>query len=390
MAGRRATAPSAGLLAWCAACCAWWSLSCAPEVEDEPAAAPPPAAGSAVSGAAPELVELDSGTSERLQAIDPGDGVVLWASGVGGVVTRSLDGGRTWSARVVPGADELQLRDVEAFGADVAYALAAGSGDRSRVFKTVDGGASWTEQWRNEVPEAFYDCFDFWSARRGLVFSDSVDGEMPLLSTADGETWRAGSVGPVEVLGGENGFSASGTCLVAAAGDRAWIGTGAVGSARVLRSLDGGRTWEAAQTPIFADAQAAGVVSLALDEQGVLYAFGGDIGDSASRGRRLARSRDGGVEWELLPAEPDFAGAIYGGAVRGSGSRAELLVVGPGGAAYSPDAGETWLDLDPRSWWGVAWSPAGPALLVGPEGRIARWSPAPPASGEADPATRGG
>ncbi|HVS64038.1 MAG TPA: hypothetical protein VMT85_11120 [Thermoanaerobaculia bacterium] len=320
------------------------------------------------------LVDLASGTQERLQAIDAGDGVVLWASGIGGTVVRSVDGGASWRLLPVEGAAELELRDIEAFGAERAFALAAGPGEQSRILATADGGATWIERWRNPEPEAFYDCFDFWRDGRGIAFSDSVGNRLLLAVTRDGVTWHAGPFGP-PALDGEGGFAASGTCLITGDAGRAWIGTGAAGVARVLATEDYGTSWAVFETPISAGGEAAGILSLARDDAGGLYAFGGDIADAESRGGRVACSGDGGRSWTPTKGEPGFAGAIYAGAARGGGEGAELLAVGPGGAGYSPDAGATWIGIDQRSWWSVAWTPMGDAILAGPEGRLARWRP---------------
>ena len=67
---------------------------------------------------------------------------------------------------------------------------AAGDGDRSRIYHTTNGGQSWTLQFRNAEPRAFFDCLDFWDARRGLAFSDAVDGHFVILTTNDaGRHW---------------------------------------------------------------------------------------------------------------------------------------------------------------------------------------------------------
>lgn len=74
-----------------------------------------------------------SGTTNRLQAISPVDDQVAWASGVGGTYVATTDGGRTWLAGVVPGAEALEFRDVEAVSAKEAYLMSAGTGRDSRV-----------------------------------------------------------------------------------------------------------------------------------------------------------------------------------------------------------------------------------------------------------------
>src|SRR4051794_37809823 len=65
---------------------------------------------------------------------------VAWVSGTRGTFGRTTDGGATWVAGAVPGAEKLDFRDVEAFGEDTAYVLSAGPGDASRIYKTTDGG----------------------------------------------------------------------------------------------------------------------------------------------------------------------------------------------------------------------------------------------------------
>src|SRR5829696_7271970 len=61
---------------------------------------------------------------------------VVWASGTGGTVIKTIDGGKTWKVMTVPGADKLDFRDIEAFDAKAAYVISIGNGDLSRIYKT--------------------------------------------------------------------------------------------------------------------------------------------------------------------------------------------------------------------------------------------------------------
>ncbi|MFL6373085.1 MAG: oxidoreductase, partial [Pyrinomonadaceae bacterium] len=38
---------------------------------------------------------------------------IVWASGTGGTVIRTIDGGKTWNVIIVPGAEKLDFRDIE-------------------------------------------------------------------------------------------------------------------------------------------------------------------------------------------------------------------------------------------------------------------------------------
>ena len=102
----------------------------------------------------PTLTPQNSGTTNGLIAVWPVNPQVVWASGRAGTFTVTTDGGQTWRAGVVPGAEMLQFRDVQAFSASVAYLLSIGtSGDPTdfRIYKTVDGGATWTIQFETRI-----------------------------------------------------------------------------------------------------------------------------------------------------------------------------------------------------------------------------------------------
>ena len=78
----------------------------------------------------PTLTPQNSGTTNGLIAVSPVNPQVVWASGRAGTFTVTTDGGQTWNAGVVPGAEALQFRDVQGFSASVAYLMSIGtSGD---------------------------------------------------------------------------------------------------------------------------------------------------------------------------------------------------------------------------------------------------------------------
>lgn len=320
----------------------------------------------------PTLTPQQSGTRQRLQAISPVNDQVVWASGAGGTYTVTTDGGQTWRAGVVPGADSLEFRDVEAVSATQAWLLAAGAGDRSRIYHTEDGGRSWDLQFVNQDTLAFYDCFAFWSPTHGLTFSDQVDGRFPAIQTSDGRHWTSAASRLPPALPGEGGFAASGTC-VATLGDRfGWIGTGAGPQARVLRTTDGGRTWTAHATPTVQGTPTSGVFSVAFRDPGHGILGAGELAPGDSNAATIAVSGDGGVTWTLATPVP-FAGAVFGLAYVGDGPA--VVATGPGGAAWSRDEGKTWQLLpDARDYWAVAFGSERSGWLVGMRGSILKVS----------------
>jgi len=333
----------------------------------------------------PTLTPQQSGTLNRLQAVSPVNSRVVWASGVGGTYVVTTDGGATWRAGVVAGAEQLQFRDVQGVSARVAYLLSAGVGPASRIYKTEDGGASWSQQFQSLDPDAFYDCFAFWTARGGIAMSDAVNGRFPVIQTTDGTTWTdIGARLPAAQLG-EGAFAASGTCVATQGRSRAWIGTGAAAKARILATTDGGHTWAAYDTPIVQGTPSSGVFSVDFRDplHGILGA--GELAAPTAFADTVARSSDGGKTWQLTN-RPPVPGALYGlsyvrersaeGDAGGEASATRAVVVtGPRGAAWSPDEGDTWVSLTGlANYWAVAFASPHAGWLVGTQGRIVKIS----------------
>lgn len=321
----------------------------------------------------PALEPVASGVTALLQAVAAPSEQVAWASGHQAAVLRTTDGGETWIRLTVPGAaaDSLEFRDVYAVDADSAYLLAAGPGSRSRIYKTTDGGGHWALQFINRDSSAFYDCFDFWSAERGVALSDGVGGRLLVLRTTDGGAhWM---LPPVDSLPaaqrGEGGFAASGTCVVALAERYAWIGTGAADTARVLRSDDGGQTWRATTTPIAAGTF-AGIATVAFRDTVHGIILGGKLGSPSEFSDNVAVTADGGRTWRL-GGRPAFPGPVYGAAIV-PGRAGTAVAVGPRGLAYTTDDGSTWTTLDTLAYWSVGFASRRLGWAVGPTGRVTR------------------
>ena len=385
--------------------------ACATRSDNDGASAPV-ARAAATHGAprAPVLTAQTSGTTNRLQAISAVNARVAWASGVGGTYAVTVDGGKTWRSAVVPGAETAEFRDVEAVSDRVAYLLAAGVGTDSRIYKTRDGGASWTLQFQNQDPSGFYDCFAFFSSRRGLTMGDAVNGRLPVLESHDGQTWTEIGDRLPPAQPGEAAFAASGTCIATFGARRAWIATGGAEHARVLATTDGGRSWVAHETPVAQGTPTSGGFSVAFrdGQHGILGA--GELATPNARStQNFARSRDGGATWTLTTPAP-FNGAVFGtsyaiggsshahgrdrddhddrlddpdelaGDAAGDAARDEhprggatVVATGPGGAAWSPDEGDAWFVLDGvANYWAVGFADERTGWLVGTGGRILR------------------
>jgi photosystem II stability/assembly factor-like uncharacterized protein len=337
-----------------------------------PLASEPPSA-QAPGHDGPTVTVQSSGTANRLQAVSPVTPRIVWASGLGGTFAVTTDGGETWRAGVVAGAETLQFRDVEGVDARVAYLLSAGVGTDSRIYKTQDGGETWTMQFQNEDPDGFYDCFAFWTQKRGITMGDAIGGRFPVIRTTNGTNWMDIGDRLPAALPGEAAFAASGTCAATQGGQRAWLATGGAVRARILATIDGGDTWDAYDLPIVQGTPISGAFSVDFRDAFRGIVGGGDLAAPAAFTDNVARSTDGGQTWQLA-ASPTFPGAIYG-LTYVRGRERTVVATGPSGVAWSPDEGDTWYEVPGLTgFWAVAFASPQAGWLVGTEGRIVKLS----------------
>ena len=318
------------------------------------------------------LSEQDGATRSLLIGLSPVNESVVWASGTGGVVLRTTDGGTSWTSMVVPGADSLQFRDIHGVDAETAYVLSAGTGSASRIYKTTNGGHDWTLQFQNEDPGGFFDCMDFWDSDTGIAFSDQVDGEFIIVRTSDGgTTWTRVPPGAVpDASDGEGSFAASGRCVMTVGDSTGYIGTGAGHSARLLKTVDRGLTWQVRETPIHDGTPTSGISSLSWIDETNGFAFGLELGGRDSLIHNAIHTNDGGTTWTVLtpPQLPD----VYGGAHVPDQEPVILLVAGPKGIDISSDGGQSWSSLSKLDHWGIAFVNSTTGWAVGPGGRITK------------------
>jgi photosystem II stability/assembly factor-like uncharacterized protein len=296
---------------------------------------------------------------------------VVWVSGSNGVILRSTNEGATWKQLNVPGGGDLDFRDIKAFDADSAYVMSSGDGDKSRIYKTTDGGQTWKLQYSDKRPGFFLDSLACDSKTHCLALSDPVDGKFLVLSTDDGEHWKELPRDKMPAaLPKEGAFAASGTSIaICDRGDNIYFGTGGGAAARVFHSVDGGRSWVAVETPIASGNASSGVFSVACGGF-LVVAVGGDYKEPFSTKRVAAYSSDFGATWHLAEQQPggyrSAAGAFSGG---------DFAAVGPNGTDIShEEISQTmhWQHTDYLNLNAVSFE-GNNGWAVGPKGAIARF-----------------
>src|SRR5258706_4410909 len=243
-------------------------------------------------------------TTASLRGLSVVNEKIIWASGTGGTVIRTIDSGKTWKVMTVPGAEKLDFRDVEAFDANTAYILSIGNGESSRIYKTIDGGKTWKLQFKNTNEKAFFDAIACWHKNLCIAMSDPVDGHFLRIITGDGgSNWSPEPSSKLLVAKeGEAAFAASGTCLITNGGIRtSFIVTGGT-EARVLMlsgSRDAGAVFRSADTPIVRGTPGSGIFSVAMLNANDGVIVGGNYEKPNEAQDNLAFTTDGGRTWKL-------------------------------------------------------------------------------------------
>src|SRR5271163_2176941 len=291
---------------------------------------------------------------------------VVWASGSNGVILQSKDMGKTWQRLRVPGGETLDFRSIQALDARTAYVMSSGDGDKSRIYKTSDGGANWKLQFADKRKEFFLDALVCDSDIECFAVGDPVDGKFVILRTRDGAKWEQLPTGQMpSALPNEGAFAASGTCLAVYDDQEIYFVTGGP-AARVFHSSDAGYSWSVNSTPIVSGNASSGIFSIAVRDA-ALVVVGGDYKDVGNPSRVAAYSQDVGKTWTLAAQQPGgFRSAVAW--IDG----ATLAAAGPNGEDISEDGGIHWKHTDSLNLNALAILDVRQGWAVGPKGAIAQ------------------
>jgi len=281
------------------------------------------------------LVTLDSRVESSFRGLSVVNQKVVWVSGTGGTVLRTIDGGKNWENISVPNMEKIDFRDVEGFNKNTAIVM--GIASPARFYKTTNGGQNWKLVHFDDRERVFFDGMSFWNKNDGIAFSDPVDGQHLLIRTTDGgDTWHEiPKEGFPHKLNPEFGFAASGTGIPVQGRKTVWLGMGGVKS-RVFKSEDGGMNWSVAETPVVHGGQSTGIYSVAFKNKKVGISVGGDYTNQSIK-NTMAYTNDGGATWHL-PAKQTHQYRECVAHYRGN----IFFAVGPSGFDMTTDNGKNW------------------------------------------------
>jgi len=235
---------------------------------------------------------------------------VVWVSGSNGHVARSTDAGKSWKWMVVSGYEKTDFRDIHAF--DSSTAIIMGVDNPAYILKTKDGGQTWKLVYTKDMAGMFLDALDFRNGKEGICIGDPIDdggGKKMffVLRTMDGgETWEQEMSDKMPpALQGEAIFSASGTNIALLDSkdfDYAFI-SGGLASNLYLIGRNGVPN-KVYPLRINKGKESAGAFSMATDRRKKLYCIGGDYKAPDSVNGNFVWTTYNGESWKTPGQAP--------------------------------------------------------------------------------------
>ena len=178
---------------------------------------------------------IASGTKTSLRGLSVVSDKVVWVSGSGGTVGRSVDGGTNWQWFTVKGFEKTDFRDIEAF--DETSAVIMGIAEPAYILRTSDGGNTWKVVYEDKTPGMFLDAMEFWNENSGIVIGDPINNKIFIARSFDGGmNWKTIHVDKrPQVDSGEAMFASSGTNVRKLNKQEAVIITGGLRSRLLMR-----------------------------------------------------------------------------------------------------------------------------------------------------------
>ncbi len=315
----------------------------------------------------PSIQSLATGRHTSIRGLSAVTDKIVWVSGSGGNVGKSLDGGKTWNWIIVPGYEKRDFRDIEAFDAKTAIIIAIA--EPADILKTTDGGSTWKLVYENTTPGMFLDAMEFWNINSGIVVGDPINGRFFVTRSFDGgDTWH--DIPFLELPkadSGEGCFASSGTNVRSIDREGACFVSGGPNSRIFIRD-------KAVDLPILQGKTTTGANSVAVKDHKTLHGgqhlivVGGDFANDTLQEKNCFLTNDGGKTW-IAPTTPPHG---YRSCVEYIGGNM-VLCCGTSGVDISYDNGMNWTLVTTSGFHVCRLAKKGKTVfLAGSGGRIAR------------------
>lgn len=296
----------------------------------------------------PQTWEYQYIGNSDIYSIEAIDENTVWAGGFNGYYMRTIDGGSTWTTGKVPNTSNFNFSDIAAVNANTAYFAGSNvTATAGRIYKTSNGGSTWTMQFQKIGKGVSFGAIAFWDENNGIALSDPLDGKFLIVKTSDGGVnWHevpAINIPPplpdelasFEINGGSN--------LVVSGNKQAWFGTGyskkSNNPMRIFKTSDMGQTWQVVNTDLNNTGSSFhGVSSIIFID--TLVGFASSTGSPGNKKNTFVKTLDSGKTWSLAPSFPEENSTRLIFVPKTNG--ANLFIPAIGGYYHSKNLGETW------------------------------------------------
>ena len=307
---------------------------------------------------AQQIELLTSGTKTSIRGLSVVSDQVIWVSGSGGSVGRSVDGGKSWQWITVKGFEKRDFRDIEAFDDKTAVIIAIA--EPANILKTTDGGLTWKTVFTDSTKGMFLDAMDFSNNKRGIVVGDPIHDTVFLATTEDGgDSWKRSTIG-IKVNEGEAFFAASGTNICYHPDGSFTLVSGGKASRLI-------NPYEIQPLDIIQGREMTGANSIAIKGPNAVI-VAGDYENNKDTTKNCLVSTGGLRDWQAPATRPNG----YRSCVAFINA-SQVICCGISGVDISNDAGNNWKLISTESYNVCQKAKKGNAVfLAGSNGKIAR------------------
>lgn len=262
--------------------------------------------------------------------------------------TRTTNGGISWTSGLIDvGNTVWELNNISPVSATTAWVSAINNitGDANigvgYIYKTSDGGVSWASQCETCFQVAgtsFLNGVYFFNDNVGVAYGDPEGVEYEIYRTIDGgATWtRVPGANIPNPLTGEYGYNNT----PVASGGTLWFPTN---KGRLYRTVDQGATWTVSQAPLldFGSTAQSGTAVFSDANNGLLLK---NVVAGAVTTRTYATTTNGGTTWS---ATAPFTGTRFIlNYIPGTTTIVATSAAVPVGTSISTNNGATWTEVE--------------------------------------------
>jgi hypothetical protein len=312
---------------------------------------------------------LEQGRKTSIRGLSVVSNKIIWVSGSGGSVGKSVDGGKSFNWITVPGFEKRDFRDIEAYNDNTAIIMAIA--EPAVILKTIDGGKNWYKVFEDSTKGMFLDAMHA-LGKQIQVIGDPINGKAFFAMSNDlGETWETNKLDGISLNEGEAFFASSGTNLQISTSSTTFKkGTFMVTGGKVSRLLNARDQRDQYPLPLFQGKESTGANSIAISPSGKhAFIVGGDFAKDTMRvGNSIAVGLEPSIKFKESTTPPFGyrSCVIYL-------NNSILVACGTSGVDISKDGGMNWENISTQSFHVVQKAKSGNAIyLAGGGGRIAK------------------